>query len=269
MRKITLLSLLFVFITLSAEDTNLLSNPGFENWQDGKPSNWNIISSSVKDVVLTEDASIFTEGTKSFKINAVDASGTYNLGQTVLVKPGNTYAVKVKYYVHSGDGSDTRLWCNYVSAYTDGKFTYFSDPELTATGDYAKLRSGNANSNGSEYLPSGTGWQTASFTFTAPANAVGFDCQFRTYKKAIVSWDDMSVIGEAVSSVNSVKALTFAVANGKVSFTANQGEVIKAFNANGQEIMSGIAVDGTNELTLSNQGVTIIRVGQRVGKVIL
>ena len=79
----------------------------------------------------------------------------------------------------------------------------------------------------------------------------------------------MSVIGEAVSSVNSVKALTFAVANGKVSFTANQGEVIKAFNANGQEIMSGIAVDGTNELTLSNQGVTIIRVGHRVGKVIL
>ena len=80
----------------------------------------------------------------------------------------------------------------------------------------------------------------------------------------------MSLIEKVEAGVSNTSSdVNLWIANGKVSFTANQGEVIKAFNANGQEIMSGIAVDGTNELTLSNQGVTIIRVGHRVGKVIL
>ena len=265
MKKITLLVSMFLVVLSVSAQTNLVQNPGFETWGT-LPDPWYIVSGSVTGVTPAQNTTLFDEGTKSLRIDATGASGTYNMAQSVTIIPGHNYTLTAKYYVESGDGTDARIWCNYKT----GATTYFSETELVATGDYAKLRSGNANQSGSSYLPDvKNSWQTYTVNFTAPSTAVGFDFQFRTYKTAIVNWDNM-ILSDLTAGVNDVKVkLNVFVSGGKLNLEAANGETIEVYNAVGQKIMKQTAVDGLNTVSVNNKGVTIVKVANRVGKVIL
>jgi hypothetical protein len=269
MKKTTLLvSLFLATIAFTNAQTNLVSNPGFETWGETLPDPWYIVSSSVTGVTPVASTTIFTEGAQSLKIDATGASGTYNIAQSITIIPGHSYTFSAKCYVESGDGTDARLWCNFKKDAS----TYFSEDELVATGLYPILRSGNTNSSGSSYLPTITGsWYTATGTFTAPDNAVGFDFQFRTYRGAIVYWDDMQLIDNSASGIYSPKAESLKVWTdaGKIMFHAASGEKVEIFNAVGQSLYRALATDGINSVSVKNQGVSIVKVGNRVGKVVL
>lgn len=265
MRKFTLLvSMFLVALSLSAQ-TNLVQNPGFETWAT-LPDPWYIVSTTVTGVTPAPNTTLFTEGTKSIKIDATGASGAYNMAQSVTIIPGHNYTLTAKYYIESGDGTDARIWCNYKKDAT----TYFSEAELVATGDYAKLRSGNTSSSGTAYLPDVKGsWQTYTVDFTAPSTAVGFDFQFRTYKTAIVNWDNM-ILSDLTAGVTSPKQnLKLFAANGKINFEAAEGETVEVYNTVGQKVLSAAAISGNNSLAVNAKGVVFVKVGNRTGKVIL
>lgn len=57
--------------------------------------------------------------------------------------------------------------------------------------------------------------------------------------------------------------------NGKVMFDATAGETVEIFNVAGQKVVSRLAVDGLNELPVNAKGVMIVKVANRVSKVIL
>ena len=65
------------------------------------------------------------------------------------------------------------------------------------------------------------------------------------------------------------ESLNVSVKNGKIVFEAAQGETVEVFNAVGQKLLSQPTVDGKNELMISNKGVTVVRIANRVGKVML
>lgn len=268
MKKTTLLFslLLSLGIYVNAQ-TNLVVNGGFETWAT-LPEPWYIVSATVTGVTPAANTTIFSEGAKSCKIDCTSASGTYNVGQSITFTPGHEYTLTANYYVEAGDGTDVRIWCNYKKDAT----TYFTEAELVATGDYPKLRSGNASSSGSSYLPDvKLSWQTYSVTFTAPSTANGFDFQFRTYKTAIVNWDAMSLVDNTLSGINSTETqkLNVWLNNNKVTFEAAQGEKVEVYNTVGQKILSQTTVEGKNELSVNHKGLTIVKVGNRTGKVIL
>ncbi|HNZ62257.1 MAG TPA: carbohydrate binding domain-containing protein [Paludibacteraceae bacterium] len=269
MKRTTLLvSLFLATVAFTNAQTNLVSNPGFETWGETLPDPWYIVSKSVTGVTPAASTTIFAEGAKSLKIDATAASSTFNMSQGVTIVPGHEYTFSAKCYVESGDGTDARLWCNFKKDAT----TYFTEDELIATGLYATLRSGNENSSGSSYLGTTIGsWFTATGTFTAPADAVGFDFQFRTYKKAVVYWDDMQLIDNSTSGIISPKAESLKVWTdaGKIKFHAVSGEKVEIFNAVGQSLYRALATDGINSVSVKNQGVSIVKVGNRIGKVVL
>lgn len=268
MKKTTLLMSLFLtaFAFTNAQ-TNLVSNPGFETWGATLPDPWYVVSTSVTGVTPVASTTIFAEGAQSLKIDATGASGAYNMSQSVTITPGHTYSFSAKCYVESGDGTDARLWCNFKKDAT----TYFSETELQATTYYPTLRSGNASSSGSSYLATTTGaWYTATGTFTAPSNAVGFDFQFRTYKGAVVYWDDMQLVENATGLISpNVQSLKVWTSQGKVMFNAASGEKVEIFNTVGQCLYNASALEGVNAINVANKGVSIVKVGNRVGKVIL
>ena len=80
---------------------NLLLNPGFETWVEGKPEPWYVVSSNVTGVTPAPNTVLFAEGTQSIKIDATGASGTFNMAQSATIIPGRKYTVIAKYYIES------------------------------------------------------------------------------------------------------------------------------------------------------------------------
>ncbi len=57
--------------------------------------------------------------------------------------------------------------------------------------------------------------------------------------------------------------------SGKVMLNASAGEEIEIFNVAGQKVVSRPAVDGLNSVDVSAKGVVIVKVNNRISKVIL
>ncbi len=73
----------------------------------------------------------------------------------------------------------------------------------------------------------------------------------------------------AVNEVSGKAALSVSAYNGKIKFTAVQGEKLEVYTALGQKLLCKVTVDGVNEITLASKGVMIVKVGNRIAKVTL
>ena len=77
------------------------------------------------------------------------------------------------------------------------------------------------------------------------------------------------IIPTAVKNVFENKKLVVSQLNGTISFTATSGEKIEIINAVGQKLTSSLAQQGLNSITPSAKGVLMVKVGNRIAKVIL
>ncbi|HZK68649.1 MAG TPA: fibronectin type III domain-containing protein [Paludibacter sp.] len=57
--------------------------------------------------------------------------------------------------------------------------------------------------------------------------------------------------------------------NGCILFAANEGDVVELYNAMGQKLVSKIAVQGLNAISLNSRGVVVLKVGEKIAKAIL
>lgn len=71
------------------------------------------------------------------------------------------------------------------------------------------------------------------------------------------------------TGLKSVKDANAWTANSKVLFTAAAGEVVEIYNAVGQRLISSIAVEGLNQISLTARGVLVVKVGNRISKIAL
>jgi len=77
-------------------------------------------------------------------------------------------------------------------------------------------------------------------------------------------------VASIATDVNTPKTSLFiSVENGNVLFNATAGEMVEIFNSIGQKLFQKLSVDGINTIALTNHGVLLVKVGNRVGKVIL
>ncbi|MGC3977581.1 MAG: hypothetical protein QM751_04705 [Paludibacteraceae bacterium] len=99
------------------------------------------------------------------------------------------------------------------------------------------------------------------FLFTVANNPTNFGYRL----------DNIKITGTPPTGINTAKSqiLNVWVTNGSVRFNAAQGETVEVYNAVGQKLASQSTVEGQNAISLQNKGVTIIKIGSRIGKVIL
>lgn len=82
--------------------------------------------------------------------------------------------------------------------------------------------------------------------------------------------NEMSVVTSFGVGTDNPSSLTNIYAhNAKIHFAATAGERVEVYNAVGQKIISTLAADGQNELSVNAKGVMIVKVGSRLAKVIL
>ncbi len=186
-------SLLFVFLLSFVAFTgvngqNLVVNPSLENWDDANtPTGWD------KAENITQESTIVHSGTYSAKHNA---DGTKDLSQTFSVTAGTSYKISVWYYIESGDGTDARIW------------SYWRDGSGTIDDNADELRGPN-----NSYFPDEKGeWKNYEVVLVAPAAAIEFYFEVRSYGDAVVYWDDFSV----EEYIPSVEAPVFSPAGGVV-----------------------------------------------------
>jgi hypothetical protein len=156
---------LLTIVSYCSFSQNLISNPGFENWEKpNKPAGWTIAQNCLKDSV----------NIRSGKYSCRHEGGTKYLGQILTVEPDKKYRLSFFYRTTiNGTGNGCRIWCYWKDA---------GGINLTDTNTDDILRP-------SKYLKSDS-WQQFSAEFQAPAGAASFYLEVRTYSNSISYFDD-------------------------------------------------------------------------------
>lgn len=81
--------------------------------------------------------------------------------------------------------------------------------------------------------------------------------------------NEVSVVTSIGTSTDNPTLTNIYAHNAKIHFAATAGEKVEVYNAVGQKIISTLATDGQNELSVNAKGVMIVKVGSRLAKVIL
>ncbi len=66
-----------------------------------------------------------------------------------------------------------------------------------------------------------------------------------------------------------IEKLSATAADGKIYFTATVGEKVEVYNTIGQRLHQSVAMEGMNEIALSEKGILIVKVNDRVAKVVM
>jgi len=218
-------------------------------------------------------------------ITAATATGDYflNLGAETIATAyfGRVFAKK------AADSEKIAFGIQYTSGGTPAPTPTYSDFIYDLNTTYLivlKYVIDGANSNSSIIINPGmviteptTGWLTNnSGTSAKPANIGSIALRQGSASTAaalkldgirvVKSWGDLFVsAGVSTAELN----LKLFAANGKINFEAAEGELVEAYNAVGQKVLSATAISGNNSLTVNAKGVVFVKVGNRTGKVIL
>lgn len=263
MKKITLL-LSFVACIAFTQAQNLLKNPSFETWADGKPTEWLVPANASHQsaITVTEETTMVNNGTKSFKV-VTDGSQNPAYQQTVAVTPGKTYTIVMNYYIVDGDGTDVRIWSNFKKG-----DTYMSDSELGS----ALLEKLKGPGGTSSYFPDEKGaWKNYTVDVVAPADVTHFAFEFRSYKNTTTIWDNM-FFGEKTTGFNAAEASKFkAVVYGTdlLIKNVNNGAAVEIFSALGSKVQTSVLENGKVSLDNLSKGMYIVRVGKNTQKFML
>ena len=158
-----------------------------------------------------------------------------------------------------------------------GKVALFSTGDAQDINDISSLLD---NPNFKDYVPYGSAtpvWGTALGVLTNATSATRKLTNGSYEYTADVGADFEVVKPNPQNSSNVLTGLSKATltdatawtANGKVMLNATAGEVIEVYNVAGQKVVSRLATDGLNEVAVQLRGVAIVKIGNRISKVVL
>lgn len=266
MRKFTLiLAVLASVVALNAQ--NLLTNSGFESWTSGKPDSWTVGTTGT----LTQSTT--TPSGTGFALQ-VAATGTYSVTQNVAAPAGGfdvskRYQIIVKYKASAGDGTDSRVWCNWITSPVGAATTTYWTMSLADSlglkgpGGNNQPATGTAGTGTNGYLldsRSSTPFLTYTYSFTPPANATQFSFQIRTYNGATVLWDELFFGIEGTSDVNKVKENGAFYLYKKQLVNVSNGAVVEVYNTLGKQIVKSISSSSAFDLSKLAKGIYVVKV---------
>ena len=115
-----------------------------------------------------------------------------------------------------------------------------------------------------------TGITTNSFELTGLNNANTYYYTVTAKNATLTSLPSNEIeVALTLTDLKTVKDARAWTANGKVLFTAAAGELVEIYNATGQKLVSSTAVDGLNQINLTARGVLVLKVANRIAKVVL
>ncbi len=170
MNKNYILSLVMTLcLTVASFGQEMMLNGGLENWTTGtNPTDWTTAQN------ITQESTEKHAGSFSAKQTKDASRGRVNLTQNISkITVGESYSITFWYKIAVA-GKPVKIWCNFRD--NDGGFIGGNDPDVLR----ANL---DVNVNA---------WTKFETTVTAPAKAVKFWFEVRTFSNTTVYWDDFS-----------------------------------------------------------------------------
>lgn len=160
------------------EGTNLLTNPGFEDWTSKLPTAWDNATYNTGEIV--KETSIKHSGNNSLR--QTSASGTNKIQQEVAITAGKKYRISY-WFLDNDTKASSRYWFAMVGS--DGK----------------TINDINKQIQQSDYSADNAEWQQVTIEFTAPAGTVKMRYEVRTYRNmdsneagGYIYYDDMELV---------------------------------------------------------------------------
>lgn len=157
--------------------TNLLTNPGFEDWTGTLPTAWDNTQYNTGEIV--KETSIKHEGNNSLR--QTSASGTSKIQQEVAITAGKKYRISY-WFLDNDTKASSRYWFAMVGS------------------DNKTINDINSQIQQSEYSTDNADWQQVTIEFTAPAGTVKMRYEVRTYRNmtsneagGYIYYDDMKL----------------------------------------------------------------------------
>lgn len=280
MKKVFLF-LSFLACVFFTNAQNLLTNSSFETWTSGKPDSWTVGTTGT----LTQSTTALNNTLSSMQIAA---TGTYSVTQ-VVVAPNVTfdtnkkYKIVVNYKTTAGDGTDERVWCNWItSAVGATTTTYWSmtladSLGLKGPGGNVQPASGTLGNGTNGYLVSNKAsgeWTQYTYSFYPPAGATQFSFQIRTYNGATVIWDELyfgeDIITDTNTDVNEVKSnIRVFVSDRNLVILDSPSNMIELYSTNGSKIRNLTLVNNSVKLNDLSKGVYFIKINNFKTKILL
>lgn len=153
---------------------NLLINPGFEDWTAELPAAWD---NKTYNTSVSKETSIKHSGNNSVKHTS--GTSTMKIQQEVAIEAGKKYRISY-WYLDNDVNARNRIWSFWVDA---------NNKTIADNADVLR--------DGAPYSEDSPEWKQYSVELTAPADAVKFRFEVRTYKGTaaggVVYYDDMEV----------------------------------------------------------------------------
>jgi hypothetical protein len=232
------------------------------------------------------------------KIGTSSILGNITTPAMDLSANSGSFSVSFKAMAWSGDSTRVKVYLNDVLVKTVGGLTNDANytmnsfsTNLTGGTASSKLRfEGNQAAKGRFFIDDlviaqvgGGITQTAvvgsPFTVTgATSKTLAGLGSATTYKYTVTAKNANStsnksnmitVATDPTGLINPEVLAVMSASNGSIKFTASAGETVEIYNAIGQKLLQQKTVEGTNTIQLRNQGVLLVKVGNKVGKVIL
>lgn len=253
LKNVLMLAILFTGGTAIAQ--NLVKNPSFEEWADGKPVAWSVYDGTcVQETTDVMDASSAARMSMNVKV------GQYVNG----ISENAQYTITMDYkIVNAGDkpGQAFRPWLRwqrYVSSSDKNWVDPINDAEKQKMqGDYVADNTGN--------------WSKYSLTVTAPATTTTIHVDLRAYNNSEVIVDNVSVVKAGGSSIANLEKANRIYANGGVVTinTENNG-IAEVYNLLGQRVMNFQIKAGDNNLNgLAKGQIYMVKFAGKTQKVVL
>ncbi len=233
---------------------NLITNPGFESWTDGKPDGWFVTPAQISQ-------STNPVHTGTYAVGLLSANSTSNIGAPdVAVVEGKTY-------VYSG-------W--YLDNVNDGRFRFWGQWRTASA-----LLTDEVSLQGVDYSTDSPQWVKFTVEAVAPATATIARLSLRTYKDengafgGKVYFDDIVFQDKATMAVSDVSGFDKAVkmntvvsnelklvlpARATVNIYSAEGKLVSSNRVdNGGSVNTSSLVKGTYIVTVDNGSAKVSR----------
>lgn len=234
----------------------------------GSSNNYLVIGNVSASATGTFTPSIVSNKTLNsvnYTTNLVNAGSSYvNIGSNAPT--GNTLTIVAPATISVAEGTNFNMAANVGSvatqAITVSGSNLSSSIGLAFTGTDAALFSIDNNS-----LSQTGGAATIRFT---PAAKGSFSASLVLTSGSTTLSIPLSGSSSGYTSLSKTEtSLLVSVENNKLIFSAQAGQTIEVFNAVGQKLIHKQAVEGMNSLPVSAKGVVMLKVANRIAKVIL
>lgn len=186
-KGITILGIVAMVFTANAQ-TNLIVNPGFENWTGGKPDGWSTPAGVEQSSVIKHSG--------NYSLGVTSASGTQTSGATdISVTTGHTYVFKGWYLDNVANGR-----MKYFGQWRDG-----SGAIVSPTPNFDNMQQQDYSTDSPE-------WKQFSVEAMPPTGAITMRASVRVYKDSDgtfggkVYFDDIEFYDKASMGTIDVKA---------------------------------------------------------------